>query len=63
MFFKANSLFSFSDSEENSEENHYFTVFFTSEENSEENHCLLSLSLNKKSEITLRVREKTLEKN
>ena len=38
-FFSLNSLFqSFSDSEENSEENHYFTVFFTSEENSEVNH-------------------------
>ena len=28
-------------SEENSEENHYFTVFSTSEENSEENHYFI----------------------
>ena len=28
-------------SEENSEENHYFTVFFTSGENSEENHYFI----------------------
>ena len=42
-------------SEENSEENHYFTVFFTSGENSEEK--------SQRSEIIFPTHEKKLEKH
>ena len=58
-------------SEENSEENHYFTVFFTSGENSEENHYFIvfftseenSEEKSQRSEIIFPTHEKKLEKH
>ena len=58
-------------SEENSEENHYFTVFFTSGENSEENHYFIvfftseenSEEKSQRSEIIFPTHEKKLKKH